>query len=80
MLVITGLHSRVNFSEFIRVHHAIMAHKKSTSTAEVNTQLDELSNDAYCDDEQLTAFEQDISDALESPVEVYVLGVLMSLT
>lgn len=56
-----------------------MAQKKSTSTAEVDALLDELLADAYGDDEQLTALEQGIRDALESPVEVYVLGELMSL-
>ncbi len=56
-----------------------MAQKKSTLTAEVDTLLEELLVDAYGDDEQLTALEQGIFDALESPAEVYVLGELMSL-
>lgn len=56
-----------------------MAQKKSTSTAEVDTLLDELLVDAYGDVEQLTALEQGIFDALVFPIEVYVLGEMMSL-
>ncbi len=54
-----------------------MAQKKSTSTAEVDTLLDELLVDAYGDVEQLTALEQGIFDALVFPIEVYVLGEMI---
>lgn len=56
-----------------------MAGTTRPTTAEVDAFLDDLLVDAHDEVVQLTALEQEMSDALQSAVEVYVLGELMSL-
>lgn len=58
---------------------ANMAGSTPLTTAEVDAFLNDLLVDAHDEEEQLTALEQEMSDALQSVVEVYVLGELMSL-
>ena len=58
-----------------------MAKHKPLTRAQVDAFLDELLVDADNEEMQLTAIEQEMSDAVQSvaEVEVYVLGELMSL-
>ena len=58
---------------------ANMAEFTPLTTAEVDAFLNDLLVDAHDEEEQLTALEQEISDALQSAADVYVLGELMSL-
>ena len=56
-----------------------MAKHKKLTIAQNDAFLDELLVDAEDEEQQLTALEQEMSDALPSTTEVYVLGELMSL-
>lgn len=56
-----------------------MAESTPLTTAEVDAFLDDILVDAHDEEEQLTAIEQEVSDALQSAADVYVLGELMSL-
>ena len=60
---------------------ATMAKHKPLTRAQVDAFLDDLLVDADNEEMQLTAIEQEMSDAVQSvaEVEVYVLGELMSL-